>query len=576
MTTVKKIHHRLLRTERNKISLQKSQVAAHAKKKDPTTGIPPKLWGHLIPPMPVVTSTIYRHYAKGPPAKSWSLTFDLAIAIISDLLKRSSSKTVEDLQRLSTIKGTPVPSDMKRRKVIVPNDYRVRAGNHLGCLFNAQDEHVIGWDWKNDKKRAKELKGEWMTPKKAIKNDDHGTSNVGNNNNKSVLPLKNKRTIFYLHGGAYYLGSYGLYRNLSARLAKLSDAQVFAINYRLAPQHPFPVAVEDALAAYLYMVDPPEGIEPIDPESIVVAGDSAGGGLTFSLLLALRDAGLPLPGGAMTLSPWVDLTHSLESIVTNISTDYLPSTGFKHAPSEAQDYTLLPPLKNTSAHENIIESSFGNDMDRFQFYADNKALKHPLVSPVFDKKNLQGLPKLLIQTGTAERLHDEAIYAALLASDTCSSFTCNTKKQVRGDDGIKDHNDEQQQSLKPTNVRLEMYVDQPHVFQIILPTRASTTAIKRLANFVRDATPESPLVTKEGDDDNNNKKETTQQGIQIHTVSPRGDVTDTKQKLLSSFQDGTKWDDWQERLARNSLSERLKLVEAAVNQLKTHHQQHGV
>lgn len=79
-----------------------------------------------------------------------------------------------------------------------------------------------------------------------------------------------------------------------------------AVDYRLAPQHPFPAAVEDALATYLYLIDPPKDDEsyPIDPKKIVIAGDSAGGGLTFSLLMAIRNVGLPAPGGAMTLSPW--------------------------------------------------------------------------------------------------------------------------------------------------------------------------------------------------------------------------------------------------------------------------------
>ena len=131
---------------------------------------------------------------------------------------------MEDLQRLSTIKGAPVPSDMKRCKVFIPNDYRVRASNHLGCLFNALDEELIGWDWKSDKKGANELKGEWMIPKRIISSikidDDIGIS--GSGVKKATLPFKNKRTIFYLHGGAYYLGSYSLYRSLLARLAKVS------------------------------------------------------------------------------------------------------------------------------------------------------------------------------------------------------------------------------------------------------------------------------------------------------------------------------------------------------------------
>lgn len=82
--------------------------------------------------------------------------------------------------------------------------------------------------------------------------------------------------------------------------------RVCAIDYRLAPQHPFPAAVEDALATYLYLIDPPKeaNLKPIDPKKIVIAGDSAGGGLSFALLMAIRDAGLPAPAGAMTLSPW--------------------------------------------------------------------------------------------------------------------------------------------------------------------------------------------------------------------------------------------------------------------------------
>ena len=110
------------------------------------------------------------------------------------------SKTVEDIQRLSQVKAMPVPSDMKRTKVFVPNDYRVQAGNHLGCLFSPEDEHAIGWDWRRDKKNANEIKGEWLQPKKLA---------------------TAKRTIFYIHGGAYYLGSYGMYRTLNARLAKV-------------------------------------------------------------------------------------------------------------------------------------------------------------------------------------------------------------------------------------------------------------------------------------------------------------------------------------------------------------------
>jgi acetyl esterase/lipase len=151
------------------------------------------------------------------------------------------------------------------------------------------------------------------------------------------------------------------------------------------------------LATYLYLIDPPrsEPSSPIDPNKIVIAGDSAGGGLTFALLLAIRDGQLPLPAGGMTLSAWLDLTHSLPSIMTNIMTDYLPPVGFRHAPSPALDYEQLPILKSLLPEDQKLDT-FGDDLYRLQFYAPNKALKNPMVSPLFDKKHLRGLPRLLM------------------------------------------------------------------------------------------------------------------------------------------------------------------------------------
>lgn len=168
----------------------------------------------------------------------------------------------------------------------------------------------------------------------------------------------------------------------------MAEASTFAVNYRLAPQHPFPAAVEDALAAYIYLIQE----EGIAPERIVLGGDSAGGGLSCALLLAIRDAGLTPPAGAFLLSPWVDLTHSLPSIIENLATDYLPSAGFKHLHSPALDYTQLPRINSDDKWEGEVEK----DLDRIQFYCDNRVLKHPLVSPVFDKKQLRGLPPLLV------------------------------------------------------------------------------------------------------------------------------------------------------------------------------------
>lgn len=110
-------------------------------------------------------------------------------------------------------------------------------------------------------------------------------------------------TIFYLHGGGYYFGSSATHRAVTTALACQSGAPVFALDYRLAPEHPFPAALEDALHAYRTLI-----ARGIAAESIVVAGDSAGGGLALALLLALREAHEALPAGAVLFSPWADLT----------------------------------------------------------------------------------------------------------------------------------------------------------------------------------------------------------------------------------------------------------------------------
>lgn len=106
-------------------------------------------------------------------------------------------------------------------------------------------------------------------------------------------------------------------------------------NYRLAPQYPFPCGLLDSLAAYLYLIKPPEGIAPIAPSDIILMGDSAGGGMCLSLLILIREMGLPMPCAAILMSPWVDLTHSMPSIMEWDGDDYIPSVGFHYKPSAA-------------------------------------------------------------------------------------------------------------------------------------------------------------------------------------------------------------------------------------------------
>lgn len=138
-----------------------------------------------------------------------------------------------------------------------------------------------------------------------------------------------RRIMLYIHGGAYFFGSVDEHRYQMIRHARKLKARVFAPKYRLAPQFPFPCGLQDCLAAYLHL------LTLHDPTSIVLAGDSAGGGMVVALLCLLRDQGVALPAGAILISPWVDLTHSFPSVAGDAPLDYIPQSGFHHKPSRS-------------------------------------------------------------------------------------------------------------------------------------------------------------------------------------------------------------------------------------------------
>jgi epsilon-lactone hydrolase len=176
------------------------------------------------------------------------------------------------------------------------------------------------------------------------------------------------RVILYFHGGGYLIGSLASHRHITASISQAAGATVFALDYRLAPEHPFPAAVIDAVTAYKWLLQ-----QGIKPEQVIIAGDSAGGGLTIATLLSLRDEGIALPAAAVCISPWVDLTNTAES------------------------YQTMPDPMLTK-----------NELDQFaQGYLQGQDAKNPLASPLF--ADLHGLPPLLIQVGTQEHLYDDSI-----------------------------------------------------------------------------------------------------------------------------------------------------------------------
>lgn len=174
--------------------------------------------------------------------------------------------------------------------------------------------------------------------------------------------------LLYLHGGAYLLGSARTHRRMVSFVARAAGMRALLPEYRLAPEHPFPAALDDALAVYRSLVGQSDG------SMMAVAGDSAGGGLAMATLLALRDAGDALPGAAALLSPWLDLAGTGESMVTNAGND---------------------PWFRPDDMPAIVER-----------YCSPYDLKNPLVSPVYGDP--RGLPPILIQVGDLEILLSDA------------------------------------------------------------------------------------------------------------------------------------------------------------------------
>ena len=224
-------------------------------------------------------------------------------------------------------------------------------------------------------------------------------------------------TLLVIHGGGYRVGSARSHRGLAGALTRACGARTLSINYRLAPEHPCPAAIDDAVAAYRWLL-----AEGTPPESVVVVGDSAGGGLALALLLALRADGDPLPAGAVLLAPWVDLTLSGDSVESRREEDFL-----------------------------LTESSLREMADQ---YRGERQADDPLVSPLF--ADLTGLPPLLIQTGDHDLLRDDSIRLGERAA------ACGVA------------------------VETEIWPDMPHVFQVffaLLPE--GQQGVERIGAWVR-------------------------------------------------------------------------------------------
>jgi acetyl esterase/lipase len=216
---------------------------------------------------------------------------------------------------------------------------------------------------------ANGVPGEWLTPREA----------------------QPDRALLCLHGGGYMQGSSKSHRHYSSRLARAAQARALVPDYRLAPEHPFPAAIEDAVACYRWLL-----AEGFAPERIGVMGDSAGGGLAVGTVLALRDKGLPLPAAVYVISPWVDLTGV--------------------APSYVARAPLDPVVTLESLHR--MAAAYAGETDR----------RHPWLSPVH--ADLSGLPPLFIHVGTDEILYEDGLRLAEAAETAGVDVTLRVGRQM--------------------------------------------------------------------------------------------------------------------------------------------------
>ncbi|MCJ1377508.1 hypothetical protein MMC17_000603 [Xylographa soralifera] len=255
---------------------------------------------------PTIIKTCTSHYLDRKPRRqrpTAHISYDEGLNLIRSFLHYASFHTVEEIQAF-TSQWVPTPTWVKVDEVTISNQSIINAANALIAQLGHRGIDKIGgkawWQWRRD---GTNLKAEWIEMR-------------GDHQRRKESGDSGKRVMLYVHGGAYFFGSVDEHRYQMQRHARKLKARVFARSSLAIDWH----------LNFRFRAD---------PSTIILAGDSAGGGMIVSLLVILRDQGIPLPAGAVLISPWVDLTHSFPSVAGDNTFDYIPSHGFLQRPSEA-------------------------------------------------------------------------------------------------------------------------------------------------------------------------------------------------------------------------------------------------
>ncbi|KAJ3213804.1 hypothetical protein HK099_007177 [Clydaea vesicula] len=377
------------------------------------------------------------------------------------------------------------------------------------------------------------LSGEWVIPDKITEPEpkigwyewafgsftknksDSKLNNIKDTIDNKKAKKKNNKMIYYIHGGAYLFGSVKLYRHLTGEIAKSTGCDVFAIDYRLAPESPFPASLHDVFAGYLYLTNPdhpafanlaPRQHSAVDPDDIIIMGDSAGGGLTAALMCYLKNflrwpmraPMIKLPSAVVLFSPWLDLGCCGKTWETNADYDWLPSNarlihknltprikspanmyvfGYhpqRNFPVPVWNFPLKKDVKLSKQSqlnlrkniEKLVKTDNNNQIvhdDKTIQKVDGKDIlnwmvRHPLVSPLY--ADLKGMPPTLVQAGSCELLYDDA---------------------VEYNKRFKEHN---KNNSKISSIKTEIYCDMVHMFQAMNWLPISKFAMKNVCKFI--------------------------------------------------------------------------------------------
>ncbi|KAG5636600.1 hypothetical protein H0H81_007540, partial [Sphagnurus paluster] len=426
-----------------------------------------------------ITGDVLSHHMWGPRKKSWGIEMTIVSSIMRGAGRHSSLVDIATIRMLMSIGGlVPLPSDA----LVTPVTFRVKKRNLRGILSEFDDAEdgtrELSGEWVVGKKTWQRLQAEWRITRSQLSSETQLL-------NESVKTKE--QVILYLHG---------------------------AIDYRLAPETHFPGPLHDVVSGYLRLIEDLH----IPPENILIAGDSAGGGLCLALLMYLRDNNYPLPAGAILMSPWVDLTMSCESWDSNASFDVVPFP----APDD---------------HMNPIALYLGDCVEEY--------LTHPYASPLFG--DFKGLPPLLIQVGDAEVLRDEV---TLLAH----------KATLAGVDVRHELFEDAVRPYYTILIPLSLPVRQIHVFQMYPFLKATRRAFLSMRNFVRNILPQirsrspQPLdllaeLHLEEEIENENATVVRGDGVETKTgmegVNDKLGVDDSKQGKVDKRRDSKEYPSWE-------------------------------